>query len=48
MQPEKQTKKHEKPLSLHPMTFDEALDKLLKAKPNKKVKPIPIEEKKHA
>lgn len=39
MQPDKQPKKLEPPLSLHPLSFDEAIDRLLKAKPSKKIKP---------
>ena len=34
-QPDKQTKKHEKPLSLYPMSFDEAVERLVKSKPKK-------------
>lgn len=34
-----QKKTYEKPLSLHPLSFTQALDRLLKAKPVKKAKP---------
>jgi hypothetical protein len=35
MQPEKQTKKHEPPLSLHPMSLEEAIKKIAPAKRKK-------------